>query len=181
MTGNEPDHPPTPPDVRFSASGAVRTVERAVCKLPVPAKCQAPRELQVIFSIRPRKPQPRSARSRRRQKHFRIWRRIQPSSRNTGSRTSANRFESSASAPESDLPVARWSSGRSLARPSPAGRPHPASLPVRVPMVESLLHASFLRFATVALIGPDWLLLPTAHAGHTKAAGKDRLPHDATY
>src|ERR1035438_3522594 len=48
----------------------------------------------------------------------------------------------------------------------PACRPHPASLPVRVPTVESLPPASFafpLAFApgvwaTVAVIGPDWLL-----------------------
>src|ERR1039458_2422882 len=44
----------------------------------------------------------------------------------------------------------------------PACRPHPASLPVRVPPVEGLLRASFgcytLRFATVAVIGSGWLL-----------------------
>src|SRR5664279_3406896 len=44
----------------------------------------------------------------------------------------------------------------------PACRPHPASLPVRVPTVEGLLRASFgcytLRFATVAVIGSGWLL-----------------------
>src|SRR5216684_1496163 len=48
----------------------------------------------------------------------------------------------------------------------PARRPHPASLPVRVPSVESLPSASFsfrltagpCGSATVAVIGPDWLL-----------------------
>src|ERR1017187_2340138 len=48
----------------------------------------------------------------------------------------------------------------------PACRPHPASLPVRVPTVESLPPASFgfplavapCGLATVAVIGPDWLL-----------------------
>ena len=48
----------------------------------------------------------------------------------------------------------------------PACRPHPASLPVRVPAVEGLPPASFsftsrLRpcgSATVAVIGSDWLL-----------------------
>jgi hypothetical protein len=42
--------------------------------------------------------------------------------------------------------------------------PHPASLPVRVPAVEGLLRASLgfasryaLRFATVTVIGSDWL------------------------
>jgi len=44
----------------------------------------------------------------------------------------------------------------------PVCRPHPASLPVRVPTVEGLLRASFsgytLRFATVAVIGSGWLL-----------------------
>src|SRR5258708_10393105 len=48
----------------------------------------------------------------------------------------------------------------------PARRPHPASLPVRVPSVESLPSGSFsLRLtagpcgsATVAVIGSDWLL-----------------------
>ena len=48
----------------------------------------------------------------------------------------------------------------------PACRPHPASLPVRVPSVESLPPASFgfpltarpYGSATVAVIGPDWLL-----------------------
>ena len=44
----------------------------------------------------------------------------------------------------------------------PACRPHPASLPVRVPTVDGLLRASFgcypLRFATVAVIGSGWLL-----------------------
>src|ERR1035438_9327709 len=48
----------------------------------------------------------------------------------------------------------------------PACRPHPASLPVRVPTVESLPPASYgfplavapCGLATVAVIGPDWLL-----------------------
>src|SRR5216683_3311635 len=48
----------------------------------------------------------------------------------------------------------------------PARRPHPASLPVRVPSVESLPSASFsfrltarpCGSATVAVIGSDWLL-----------------------
>jgi hypothetical protein len=48
----------------------------------------------------------------------------------------------------------------------PACRPRRASLPVRIPAVESLLRASFgfglaayaLRFATVAVIGSGWLL-----------------------
>jgi hypothetical protein len=66
----------------------------------------------------------------------------------------------------------------------PAGRPHPASLPVRVPTVESLLRASFsftsrLRLAfrygcrhqlrRVPLISID-----SAHAGHTGAVPLDR-------
>src|SRR5258706_14235196 len=48
----------------------------------------------------------------------------------------------------------------------PVCRPHPASLPVRVPTVESLPPASFgfplavapCGSATVAVIGSDWLL-----------------------
>src|SRR3954463_8979142 len=48
----------------------------------------------------------------------------------------------------------------------PARRPHPASLPVRIPTVESLPSASFsfhlaagpCGSATVAVIGSDWLL-----------------------
>ena len=48
----------------------------------------------------------------------------------------------------------------------PACRPHPASLPVRVPTVEGLPSASFsfasrltpCGSATVTVIGPDWLL-----------------------
>jgi hypothetical protein len=68
----------------------------------------------------------------------------------------------------------------------PACRPHPASLPVRIPTVGSFPPTSFgftsrlpwrtcstgalCGSATVAVIGPDWLLsskLDSAHAGHT--------------
>ena len=54
-----------------------------------------------------------------------------------------------------------------LRRSQPACRPHPASLPVRVPAVEGLLRASFsftsrlrpaLRYLAGAVIGSGWLL-----------------------
>src|ERR1700730_15679366 len=84
----------------------------------------------------------------------------------------------------------------------PARRPHPASLPVRVPSVESLPSASFsfrltarpCGSATVAVIGSDWLLssneiLPmlgtrrrrvsTRHlAGKNAGCSLKRLPHE---
>src|SRR5580692_7146413 len=62
---------------------------------------------------------------------------------------------------------------------SPACRPHPASLPVRVPTVESLLRASFsftsrLRLAfrygcRHQLRRDPFISLDSAHAGHTGA------------
>src|SRR5258706_8488149 len=68
----------------------------------------------------------------------------------------------------------------------PVCRPHPASLPVRVPTVESLPPASFgfplavapCGSATVAVIGSDWLLssnkilpmLGTLRAGRPRPA-----------
>src|ERR1019366_5159889 len=61
----------------------------------------------------------------------------------------------------------------------PAGRPHPASLPVRVPTVESLLRASFsftsrlrlaFRYGCRHLLRRDpFISLDSAHAGHTGA------------
>src|SRR5437773_1802095 len=62
----------------------------------------------------------------------------------------------------------------------PACRPHPASLPVRVPTVEDLLHASFgftsrlrLAFRYGCRHRPrlaPFIQLDSAHAGHTPAA-----------
>jgi hypothetical protein len=63
----------------------------------------------------------------------------------------------------------------------PARRPHPASLPVRVPAVEGLLRASFSFTSRLRLafrygcrhrlrLAP-FIQLDSAHAGHTSAAG----------
>ncbi len=68
----------------------------------------------------------------------------------------------------------------------PAGRPHPASLPVRVPTVESLLHASFSFTSRLRLafrygcrhrlrLAP-FIQLDSAHAGHTGARILARRP-----
>src|SRR5580704_16684726 len=68
----------------------------------------------------------------------------------------------------------------------PACRPHPASLPVRVPAVEGLLRASFsftsrLRLAFRYGCGHRLRLAPfiqldSAHAGHTRLQAEG-LPH----
>ena len=73
----------------------------------------------------------------------------------------------------------------------PASRPHPASLPVRVPAVESLLPASFsftsrLRLAVHygyrhrSRLAP-FIQLDHAHAGHTEAREPKFLYRTATY
>ena len=68
----------------------------------------------------------------------------------------------------------------------PARRPHPASLPVRVPTVESLLRASFsftlrlrlaLRYGCRHQLRRDpFISLDSAHAGHTGAGNSARPP-----
>src|ERR1019366_7042415 len=68
---------------------------------------------------------------------------------------------------------------------SPARRPHPASLPVRVPAVESLLRASFGFTSRLRLafrygyrhrprLDP-FIQLDSAHAGHTTCGYQPRL------
>src|SRR5271154_126475 len=68
---------------------------------------------------------------------------------------------------------------------SPACRPHPASLPVRVPAVEGLLRASFGFASRLRLafrygyrhrfrLAP-FIQLDSAHAGHTTCGFQPRL------